>query len=109
LLYEDNLNRYDQAIADFRKVLGIEPGRKDATINIAISLYKKQSYDEAVQQCDLALSLFPENAQVYYIRALASQGKRAFSDAYRDAVKARQLGYDVSDRELENLKSQADK
>ncbi|MCX6248636.1 MAG: tetratricopeptide repeat protein [Bacteroidetes bacterium] len=103
ILYEDNLNRYDEAIADFRKVLEIEPGRRDATVNIAISLYKKQSYDEAVRQCDHALGLFPDDGQVYYIRALANEGRRAYAEAYRDALKARQAGYAVNEKYLEKL------
>jgi tetratricopeptide (TPR) repeat protein len=105
LLYEDKLNRYDQAIADFRKALEIEPGRKDATVNIAISLYKKHSFDEAVQQCNLAIQLFGDDAQVYYVRALSNREKGLFSEAYHDGLKARQLGYNLSDQDLEVLKS----
>lgn len=104
LLYEDNLNRYDQAIGDFRKVLEIEPDRKDAKINIGISLYKKQAFAEAVQQYDLVLGLFPDDAEVYYLRALAYRGKGSLAEAYGDGLKARQLGYNLSDRDLESLK-----
>jgi tetratricopeptide (TPR) repeat protein len=107
LLYEDNLNLYDQAIADFRKALQIEPGRKDATVNIAISFYKKHSFDEAVQQCNLALQLFGDDSQVYYIRALASREKGLFREAYNDGLKARQLGYNLSDQDLEMLKKKS--
>jgi tetratricopeptide (TPR) repeat protein len=105
LLYEDKLNRYDQAISDFRKALELEPGRKDATVNIAISLYKKHSFDEAVQQCNLALQLFGDDAQVYYVRALSNREKGLFNEAYNDGLKARQLGYNLSDHDLEKLKN----
>jgi tetratricopeptide (TPR) repeat protein len=105
LLYEDKLNHFDQAIADFRKALAIEPGRKDATVNIAISLYKKHSFDEAIQQCNLALQLFGDDAQVYYVRALSNREKGLFNEAYNDGLKSRQLGYRLSDKDLEILKS----
>jgi tetratricopeptide (TPR) repeat protein len=104
LLYEDVLDQYDQAIADFRKVLEIEPGRRDATINIGISLYKKRAFDEAVQQYNTALRLLGEDAQVFYLRALANREKGSYTAAYNDGVRARQLGYNLSDGDLETLK-----
>ena len=104
VLYEDNVNRFDDAIADFRKALEIEPGRRDATIDIAISLYKKHSYDEAIQQCNRAVDLFCDAAQAYYIRALAYREKGSFTQAYNDGLKAKQLGYNLSKQDLERLR-----
>ena len=98
------MNHFEAAISDFRKVLELEPGRRDATINIGISLLKKHSLDEAILQFSRALDIFGEDAWIHYLRALAYREKKMSGEAYNDLMKAKQLGYNVSDVDLASMR-----
>jgi len=107
ILYTDNLGEYDKGIADFRKILRLQPGHKDATINIGICLYRMDRVNEAIDIFSRAIQLYPDDGKLYYLRSLAFVRSGNFQQALEDGVKAKQLGYALSDDQLSEWQKKA--
>ena len=54
-----NLQKYDEAIQYYDKVLAIDPTNVDSLNNKGAALQKLQKYDEAIQYYDKALAIDP--------------------------------------------------
>jgi protein O-mannosyl-transferase len=100
MLYSDYLAKYDSSVADFNKVLSLVPGQADAQLGIGFCCYKMNRLNEAVDAYNRILQVRPGEGRVYYFRALAFASMQKYSDAFQDGTKARQLGFMVSDAEM---------
>lgn len=78
---------YDEAIAEFNKVLDIVPSHVDALLYRGESLLNKKQYDKAVDDFNSAVELAPDNAEAYGNRGIAynavGQKKQALADYSR--------------------------
>ena len=52
-----NQGRYDEAIAEFERALGINPNHPVAHMNLAIVYYREGYYTAAIRHCDRAMEL----------------------------------------------------
>ena len=107
ILYTDLINQFDKGIADFKKVLELNPNNMDATINIGICYYKMNRWKEALQQYTRAIQSFPVEGRIYYLRAITCAQISDFRQAYQDGIKSKQLGFNISDRLLSEWKSKS--
>jgi tetratricopeptide (TPR) repeat protein len=105
ILHVGHLANYDAGIADFRRVQELEPTNTDAALNLGMALYKKREYQAAVDQYSSLLNILPDNARLYYLRALAYGEMRDFTNALKDGTRAKGLGLAIDDALL--AKSQA--
>jgi len=101
ILYTDQLMKYDQGISDFKVFLGYRPDDVNGNYNLGVAYYKKQDFDSSLVYCDKAIRLSPETSGPYFIKALISEAKGNFTDAYSYGSKARQLGYSIDNARLE--------
>jgi tetratricopeptide (TPR) repeat protein len=53
--------KYDEAIQNYDKILGIDPNNVDALYNKALVFYDQQKYDEAIQYLDKVLAIDPND------------------------------------------------
>lgn len=60
----------DKAIAEFRKILDIDPFDKDAHFNLAVIYSKQQDYKMAIREYEDVLRLDPHDKEAYYNLAL---------------------------------------
>lgn len=86
------------ALTDFSKARSINP--KDPTVYIECAEIRlgQDRYDEAIDQCRLALRLFPLSAAAYRIRAEAFMKKKDYDLALWDYSEA--IGIDSTDANL---------
>ncbi len=101
VVYTDQLGEYDKGIADFKKVLQLDPANEDAAINIGISLYKKGETDAAISQYNSVISANPNIARVYYLRALAYSVKKDSRRVQEDVQQARSLGMAIDENAIQ--------
>ncbi len=106
-IYTDNLNRPEEGMKDFKKVLELQPNHLDAMINIGVACYKLQKFDEAIVQFDQVLKRDPKNAKAYYMKAISYNAKGDFMNAYNNALQARSLGYNISQQDIDAMKAKA--
>ena len=107
ILYTDYINLFDKGIADFKKVLELNPNNKDATINIGICYFKMNKWKEAFEQYTRAIQSFPDDGKIFYLRAITCVQITNFRQAYQDGIKSKQLGFNISDQLLSGWKSKS--
>jgi len=104
VFYTDNVHDFDKGIADYEKVLRLQPGHRNAMINIGICLFNQNRFDEALQQYEKCLRLPGRSGRIYYLRALAYAKKNRFGKAYRDGLRAKELGITIDEDVLREWK-----
>ncbi|MCX6282152.1 MAG: tetratricopeptide repeat protein [Bacteroidetes bacterium] len=102
----DNLGRYDEAMSDFRKVLDMDPSQKEAALGIGYCYYRRNMTSEAISAFGKAIALDTSDGRLYYFRALAFAQAKRFSEAIADGMKSKQLGYNISESDLQHWNSQ---
>jgi len=88
IVYTDIMGSHELGIADFNKVLELNPGHKDAQINIGVAYYKSGRNKDAIEVYSNVLKQDPTNARIFMLRALAYAGDAQYRNAYEDAQKA---------------------
>jgi tetratricopeptide (TPR) repeat protein len=94
---------YDEAEADFKRALKLEPELGEAFVNRGAALVAQRRYGEALAEIDKGLTLgSDEPEKAYYNRALANEGLDDMKAAYFDYLKALELkpGWDRPQTEL---------
>jgi tetratricopeptide (TPR) repeat protein len=79
-----------EAIGQLRRAVAIDPGWRDAHVNLGVQLVRTGHYDEAVAELQEAIRIGPPAAIVYtnYAAALASAHRLAESEAaVREAIR----------------------
>ncbi|MEI7661045.1 MAG: tetratricopeptide repeat protein [Bacteroidota bacterium] len=107
VLYTDYMQLYDKGIADFRKVLELEPQNQDANFNIAICYLKKKMTKEAIESFTREINKSPDNGVLYNFRSLAYEQEDDYVRAYNDLVKAKQMGVNISGQRLNEARTKA--
>jgi tetratricopeptide (TPR) repeat protein len=93
----DGRGMYDEAIAEFKKALAIDPNYPRALFNLGVTYAKKGMFDEAITQYKKALSNQPDYAKAHQNlgNAYAKTGK--FDEAIYQYRKALSLNEDNVD------------
>ena len=99
------LARFDDAIADFDRVLTIEPDHVIATANKALALAKWGRYDEAIEIFNRALTLDPNNAKTLLQRGNAYFDQGMYSKAITDYDRTLQLSPGLHQAEVNRVEA----
>ena len=91
ILYTDKLNEYDKGIADFKKLLDINPEYYDAMSNLGIAYLKKQDYNEAKNAFEKAIQIDPNKYRAYELLAIVLNILGDNTNAKINSSKAAQL------------------
>ncbi len=92
-LYTDILGKYDEALADFKKVLELAPENTDAFLNTGITYYKKKQYDDAINIFNTAQQKNNKDTKLLYLKALCYAGKEDYGSALQNINQARSFGF----------------
>ena len=104
-LYADNLGRYDQALADFRQALYLDPAQKEAALGIGYCFYRKNLTAEAIAAFDKAIAMDTADGRLHYFRALALVQAQRYSEAYSEGLRSRTLGFNLNENDLQRWKA----
>ena len=99
------MNRRDEAIAAYQKVLEINPNDRDTKYNIMVTFYKsgdqaekdgntaaaKQYYSQAVEIGNELIGMDPTKPEYWQVRGLCKRGLGDFAGAARDLKEFRDL------------------
>ncbi len=85
------LGQVDQSIAEFDKVILLDPNFVDAYVNRGWSFYQLQKPDEAIRDFDKAISLDPTNMAAYHNRGAVRISKGDEEGALADLNEAIRL------------------
>jgi len=107
ILFTDNMHEYDKGIADFRKVLELQPANKDASVNMGICYLQKSMLIEAIEIFTREVKLNPDDGMLYYLRSRAYTEDNKFALAYNDMIQAKKLGITISDEKLNDIRTKA--
>jgi tetratricopeptide (TPR) repeat protein len=80
---------YDNAIADYDKVIEINPNFTDVYYNRGLAWFAKKEYDKAIEDYTKVIDLKPDYADVYYTdRGNAWMAKKKYDNAIADYTEA---------------------
>lgn len=105
ILFTDVLNQYENGIRDFRRVLELNPGYHDASLNIGVASYKSGDYQEAIKRYSEFIKVKPNNARTYMLRALAYGAAEDYDNALKDAGIAQSGGVRMDPNLLQSWQS----
>ena len=108
---EVQMERYDQANADFQKAAALNPLQNDSTVALGISLLQENKLDESVQAVKQRLAKAPDDPILNYllaelfIRKGVAPGTPAFQEAVAAAERAlrKQPGFNLAADTLTEL------
>lgn len=86
------LNRHPDAIADYSKVIEINPKDESAYGRRGFLYSEQQKYTEAIADFTKIIELNPKDFNAYYNRGLAYKAIGKNKQAYADGAKAKALG-----------------
>lgn len=98
-IYLKTMKNTDAAMADFKKVLTFHekdsPFERDARFDLGRIYLGKGQFPEAITILDEAISIAPDDAHGYVLRAKAFTGMKKYTDAENDYTKA--IRADIND------------
>jgi tetratricopeptide (TPR) repeat protein len=97
------LNRLDQAEANFRRALEINENIAAAQYGLGQAALSKRSYADAAGYLEKALSLAPESNRIHYALAMAYRGIGKMDQARSHLVLSGAVGVRVSDPLVDGL------
>jgi tetratricopeptide (TPR) repeat protein len=97
------LGQLDAAIISMKKVLQLDPAYGDTWFRLGLTYADKGEYKNAINAFDRAIALHPNEAYLYYNRAVAKAKNADGSDYCTDLKKAATLGYRDADKMLEKI------
>lgn len=87
---------HDRAIADFDKVIQLEPNKAIAYNNRGGAYYLKEEYESAIKDFSIAIDLNPDDASTYNNRGVAYCLKKEYESAIADFSRAIDLNPDYA-------------
>ena len=93
MIYCYNKNEQLKAIADFKRVIEYNPKHPDGLLNIAVSFYKNQQYQKALEYANRSVMIQPDFGKPYYIRSLIYQALGQIAESQLDKNQAIRFGY----------------
>ncbi len=97
------LNNTDAALASYNQVIHLRPDFWQAYANRAVIYTKHRQLNLALQDYDYFIRNNPQSASTYDARSRVYADLKQFDHAFNDALKAKQLGYPVDEKYLEEL------
>jgi tetratricopeptide (TPR) repeat protein len=99
-----SMQQYEPALADFGRVLQLQPNEANAHVNVGRIYTDMNRVDLAMEHVNRALQINPEHPDAYFMRGILSfrMGQRAAAAA--DFTKAHSLGYPEAAAWLDRLK-----
>jgi tetratricopeptide (TPR) repeat protein len=94
------LERFDDAIADYQRLLVICPSDIDALMNLAEAHHRAHRDADALPFIEQAIGRYPRNAQSYNLRGMINEGLGHRAAAISDYREAIDLGMDDSEARL---------
>jgi len=88
---------YDRAIADFSKVIEIDPKDVLAYVGRGQAHHEKRHYDRAIADYSKAIEIDPKDADAYYNRGRTYEDQRRRPEAIKDFQQALRLAPDDLD------------
>jgi tetratricopeptide (TPR) repeat protein len=86
-----DLGQFEEAIADYDRVIGLDPKDADAYGDRAFAKINLKRYEEAIVDLDKAIGLNPKNAVTYHNRSFAKFELKRWEEAIADLDKAIEL------------------
>uniref|UniRef100_UPI00356A9AF1 tetratricopeptide repeat protein n=1 Tax=Pontiella sp. TaxID=2837462 RepID=UPI00356A9AF1 len=77
--------KYDDAVAAFKKALMADPKQKNAYYNLGLTFYAQGNFSDAATACNNAVNLDPNFSDAQYMLSLAYAKQKKWSDAERAA------------------------
>ena len=106
ILYHYELAEFDKALSDYNKALELKPKLHKALNNRGTLYFNKlKKFDLALADFDKAIALHGDDAQYHINRSYAYYAKGNFEVALQNALKAKQMGFGVTEKYLNMLKS----
>jgi len=101
------IGRYDQAISDFSKAIEINPRFAQAYKNRGWAYIKKRQYDQAISDFNKTIEIDPGFVEAYFYRAIVYFLAEEYHKSLSDVIKARQLGYKIPLKFLDDFRKAA--
>ncbi len=99
------MKKFDEALQDFSMAIKLKKEFADAYYNKGIVYNDSQRYEEAIPLYDTAIQYNPKYSKAYYNRAGAFYLTGKYDKALKDALKAKELGYNVEPEFIQTLKT----
>jgi tetratricopeptide (TPR) repeat protein len=112
--YDSGVNHADQgdfvqSIADFTKVIQLNPSVPEVYYNRAIAYTKLGNMTEAIADFTKVIELNPTNPAGYHNRAVCYYHLKEYTKAWGDVHKAEELGAKVNQEFIKMLKGATEK
>jgi len=90
-------NQFDKSVADYNKIIQLNPNYAEAYNNMGIVWWEKGDYDKAIVDCNKAIQLNPNLTEAYSNRGITWWKKGDYDKALADFNKAIQLNPNFAD------------
>lgn len=104
--YSQMVNRFQDALIDYKKVIDLDPSNADAYYNVGYINFQAKQYKEALRAWNICVQMNNEYTEAYYMRGLLHEIQGNKTDArvnYEFALKLDPT-YELAQKGLENLK-----
>ena len=99
-----NLNRFEASKIRFDKVLAVQPTQPMALTNRALCFFNLHDNENALNDIDQAIRLYPDYAYAYRNRGIIYVSQARYSEGCPDFHRALQLGFTKQyDDEVDDL------
>lgn len=102
-LLKDATGDFTGAIQDYSKVIELNPSMVVAYINRGFIKWSLKIYYDAMNDFTEVIKKDPKNSDAYFYRGLIKHHLEQSDNGCSDLFKAKELGFDLSQEELENL------
>ena len=99
--------QYNQAITDLNKAIEINPRFAQAYKNRGWAYIKKRQYDQAISDFNKTIEIDPGFVEAYFYRAIVYFLAEEYHKSLSDVIKARQLGYKIPLKFLDDFRKAA--
>ena len=79
--YHQVMNKYQDALIDYRKVIDLDPQNADAYYNVGMINFDAKKYKEALRSWDICIQMNNEFADAYYMRGVVHELLKNKEDA----------------------------
>lgn len=93
---QDSLGNYSQAIADYNKAIGMNPGYQKAFFALAKTYLKNNQADEALEIANRSVQKFSNEAEAYEVRSYIYHSRGELLNAINDLSKLETMVEDVA-------------
>lgn len=97
---------YELAIKDFDKALELKTDYAEAFYNRGLAYFHLKNYSESIKDYSSAIISDPKLAEAWHNRAGTYFTIGKYKEALSDAIKAKDLGYNVDPKFIEALKQE---